>query len=474
MRGGLARPQTISSDAALPPVRSAGAAARIRVAPTSKPLRADFLVWLVAGSLLAYVWRIQDIFPIFATTKYPLLITGGILAVYFLDEDNRRKIDTIKHPITKTVGVLIILIAISIPTSLWRGFSFNSFTQDYLRNILLMAILIASVRGFRDLEKYALWFLIGGAIFNQYVQREVSVGMNGRLIGVAYYDANDLGMLIVASIPLLLYFLVRGRPWVRIFAFLSLALFVLVFLKTGSRGGFLGLVAVGAYLLFQFHAVSKAARFATVATVTLLMMSFAGEQYWGTIKTIFNPQDDYNMQEETGRMEIWKRGVGYMIQRPITGVGFQAFPVAEGTISEEAQRQAYGMGFKWSAAHNSFVQIGAELGVGGLVAFVVLLWKAFFTARRLGKRRNPDGTVPDEAVLGQALAGTIVGYAICGFFLSQAYACMALMLFAMIVALDKVCAIEDSQTVGVPEPKGIDLQTDSFRGRPRTLAAGRA
>lgn len=461
MRGGLvARPHPVA--AAAVPSGNVSAQARRGASLSARPLAADALVWAIGAAILAYIWRIQDIFPIFATTRFPLLVTGLILAIYALDADPRRRLDSVRHPISKTIGVLILLIAASIPTSLYQGMSFNSFTQDYLRNILLMALLVASVRGFRDLEMYTAAFIAGGIIFNQFVFRKVSVGMNGRLEGVAYYDANDLGMLIVASMPLLLYFLVRGRPLTRAAALATLILFVMVFLKTGSRGGFIGLVAVGAYLLFQFQAVSKSARISAVAIVTILMVTLAGEQYWGTIRTIFNPQDDYNMNEETGRMEIWKRGVGYMMKRPLTGVGFNAFPVAEGTLSDQAGRQAYGMGFKWSAAHNSFIQVGAELGVGGLIAFVAILWKSFWTARRIGRRRRSDDSVPDEAVLAQGLAGAVVGYAICGFFLSQAYACVALMLFAMIIALDKVTTLEDAN--------GSGEATNGNKGRVRRVA----
>lgn len=452
MRGGLVRPHAVPARAIPPVAASPETLGRVRTGSESKPFPADLLIWMIGGSLLAYIWRIQDIFPVFAALKYPLLLTVGTLGIYVLNEDRRRKIETIRHPIVTMVAVFTLLMAASIPTSLLRGYSLNLFLQDHLRSLLLMAILIASVRCFKDIERYALWFLVGGVIFNQFVQRKAELGAEGRLVGVAYYDANDLGMMIVMSIPILLYFLVRGRPSVRILTLAALVLYILVFLKSGSRGGFLGLVIVGGYLIFQFHAVSKSARIGTVAIVAILMTTFAGDQYWNTIQTILKPEEDYNMQSDDGRMEIWKRGLGYMTDRPITGVGYQAFPVAEGTLSQQAQRQMYGVGFKWSAAHNSFIQVGAEIGVPGLIVFVTLLWKTFFTARRIGSRRDPDGKVPDEAVMGQALAGSIVGFVVCGFFLSQAYACTLLFFFAMVVALEKVCNMGDSASrVGMAE-----------------------
>jgi len=61
--------------------------------------------------------------------------------------------------------------------------------------------------------------------------------------------------------------------------------------------------------------------------------------------------------------------MGYMVARPFLGVGANAFPQAEGRFSAYGrERQAAGRGVRWAAAHNSFVQVGAEPGVSGLLA----------------------------------------------------------------------------------------------------------
>lgn len=126
-------------------------------------------------------------------------------------------------------------------------------------------------------------------------------------------------------------------------------------------------------------------------------------------------------------MAVWGRGMGYMADNPILGVGANAFPIAEGMISEISERQRYGIGLKWSAAHNSFVQIGAELGVPGLLAFVFLLYSGITAAWRVG-RRHPgvDRTVKS---LGQAVVGAFVGFTVSGFFLSHGY---SVFLYAML------------------------------------------
>jgi hypothetical protein len=126
----------------------------------------------------------------------------------------------------------------------------------------------------------------------------------------------------------------------------------------------------------------------------------------------------------------------------LTGVGVFAFPVAEGTISPLATRQELGIGLKWSAAHNSFVQIGAELGVFGLIAFILAISHTYRTSRKVGRSPPGGGKPSDEQVFGQALAGAVIAYVIAGFFLSQAYGAFVFVLYGLAIGLSKVAGSE--------------------------------
>src|SRR6266446_1428225 len=89
------------------------------------------------------------------------------------------------------------------------------------------------------------------------------------------------------------------------------------------------------------------------------------------------------------------RGLGYMVDHPAFGVGMRHFQVAEGTISSRARLQERGIGVWWGAAHNTFVQAGAELGIPGLLLLLGLLGTAFQSLRRVARdalRVNPAGS----------------------------------------------------------------------------------
>lgn len=412
------------------------------------PIRMDFLSVSVMGAILTYVWRLQDLYPIFAKMQLPSVAALAAISLYLLDHDRRRALKSLRHPITYMVGAILFLAALSVPTSVYPGLSFRFITQDLIKNVLLFVLIAGSVRAFVDVKRYAAALVAGAFIYALYVQLFVTIGARGRLGNLAYYDANDLGLLLVCSIPLALFFVLRAkRALVRLLAGAALALFFLIIIKSGSRGAFLGVIAVTLYLLFLFRAVSAKARWSAVIVGVLAFSLLASDSYWDLMKTLLNPKEDYNWagKEDTGRAEIWKRGIGYMVSRPFTGVGARAFGVAEGTISSLASRQEMGIGLKWSTAHNSFVQIGAELGVFGLGAFIALLVYAFRTARH--GRAPPRGRSSDEHVLGHLIAASIIGYAVSGFFLSLAYGAIVFALAAISLALYKTL-------VGAPAVSG--------------------
>jgi O-antigen ligase len=114
-----------------------------------------------------------------------------------------------------------------------------------------------------------------------------------------------------------------------------------------------------------------------------------------------------------------------MLQNPVLGVGPGNFQTAEGTLSPLAERQQFGIGVRWNAPHNSFVQIAAELGIPGLSLYVAMIASAFFALRR-------------SAALTPALTASLLGFVVGSFFLSLAYSEMLYTLVALSVAAQKV------------------------------------
>ena len=407
-----------------------------RNAPARLPMRS--IDYIGIGLVLVYVWRIQDLFPILAKVQVPILLSLGALGMWVMGGFAASAQERYRHPAVKAAIFILVWMILSVPGSVYQGLSFRFIIDDHLKTFLVMLVLVSTARGVADIERLALANVVGASIYCLKILTTFSIGADGRLGNLYYYDANDLAMFIVATLPFTVYFVVRGtRVSHRLVALGAAGLLLLSIVKTGSRGGFLGLIAVSLFLLFGFRAIKARVRASAVVGGFLALMVFAGPRYWDMMATMLHPESDYNWsgQSDTGRMDIWKRGLGYMMARPVFGVGANAFSTAEGKISPLASRQQRGIGLKWSAAHNSFVQVGAELGVPGLVGFLLMLWGIARSNRAVTKITVQRGRWSNEASLAQAMNGSLVGYAVSGFFLSQGYCAFLYILCAMTVGL---------------------------------------
>jgi len=203
------------------------------------------------------------------------------------------------------------------------------------------------------------------------------------------------------------------------------------FLRSGSRGGFIAFVVVIGFMVLRYTGVPLRLRLLATAVVVVAFLGFATDKYWDQMTTI-GSDTDYNMTEESGRINIWRRGVGYMLGNPIFGVGPNNFQVAEGTLSPFAARAQMGLGVRWNAAHNSYVQAGAELGIPGLLLFLAVIASTLAALRRIGRHGN--------SALSSALTASLLGFVVGAFFLSLAYSEMLYTLVALAIGLQKVTA----------------------------------
>jgi putative inorganic carbon (HCO3(-)) transporter len=423
------------------------------------PPAAGLFQYLAIAMLLIYLWRIQDLIRILGQGQFPKIVALAAIALFFMNGHATRLIPWIKTPIMSVVTFILVWMVASVPLGIYKSYSLGFIYGDHAKVLVMMAILLASIRSMADVERLALSSMLGACGYCIVILLAYDMANADRLGGLIYYDSNDLSMMIVCTLPFAVYFLrPNAKAWQRLAALFCLGVFVLAIVAGGSRGGFLGLVCVGGFLVFGFRAIPARVRIGATVASAVFLAAVGTASYWDRMGTFFDITSDYNLTDEIGRIEIWKRGAGYLASNPLTGVGVNAFPIAEGSMSEQSARQAEGIGFKWSTAHSSFVQIAAELGVPGIIAFLLLLWRLYTTAQRMSRSTTRRGPLADdERAFSQALVGTLIGYVICGSLLSQAYSAYLYVLCGIVTALAVVTG----------DPVTIRSMTGAGRGVPR-------
>ena len=428
--------------------------------PALRAGRWDLLLACVAVYIATAVGRVHELFPALLPLK-PTLVSA-VLAVGLLALQQRgpRNVARLRSATTTCALGLLVWVALSVPGALSQGIAFRYFTDYCIKTIVMFLVIAASVRTFRDVERLALVYCAATVIYTAVVlvRFQLGSGDDWRLGHLYNYDANDFATLIATAMPVGLYFvLANRRPWIRVLALGGLAVLAVGEIRSGSRGGFLALLAVTAFVLLRFTTIPARSRVAGLAVILGVLYFTASDRYWAQMQTVLNPHEDYNATSETGRLNIWKRGLGYVVRNPLLGVGVGNFPVAEGTISPMAGRAEYGAGVRWGAAHNSFVQVGAELGIPGLLFFLGVITTALVSLRRVARTALRAGrAAAGTSRLAQSLMAAIIGFAVGGFFLSLGYSDMLYTLAALAVALWKVGA-------ATPAPHLSPVRSDAWR-----------
>jgi O-antigen ligase len=174
------------------------------------------------------------------------------------------------------------------------------------------------------------------------------------------------------------------------------------------------------------NGVSVARRIFVLAAAVIALAIGAPPGYWKQMATILRPEEDYNYTETDGRKAVLERGIGYMAQYPVFGLGIDNFQRAECTISPKIASLRINGPMRCTAPHNSYVQAGSELGVPGILIWLSLVIGGIFAPLRL-RRRLPKlwrrGTESERFSYNATsfFALAMVGFAVTSFFVSFAW-----------------------------------------------------
>jgi O-antigen ligase len=373
------------------------------------------------------VGRIQELVPYLE--KFHLGKIVFALCLVLAITGPRNKLNSLTGIVQiKYIAGIFICALISIPFSYWPGGSFSFITTDYLKTLLAFFLIIIIVRNIQEIHKI-IWAL-AGSLFALSFTVLISGG-TGRLSASSTYDPNDLAFVLVTFMPMIYYFMKGKVGFSKIVLQATLIAMLLALMATASRGGVVGLIIIVVVILLKhgekiFHALFP-------LTILLVLMSlFAPATFWDRMSTMLHPQEDYNVSAGGGRVDIWIEGIKMMIRHPLTGVGINCFEVAEGSFHTDA---ITGNSGKWSSPHNSFIQVGAELGFIGLILFLKLLTSSI-KSLRTWRKNNELGNVPNWLLDSTEVA--FYGYITTGFFLSQAYSVVFYFLIALVVIIQRI------------------------------------
>ncbi len=303
-------------------------------------------------------------------------------------------------------------------------------------NVLLLPIAYAAVRRERDVKVVVGAIVLGAVVAAVFgVIRPPNpgvIGDNTRATGTVG-DPNELAADLVVGLALgAALALARGcPPWLRLCGAISVPLCALGIFLSVSRGG---LIALAAMLVAGTFA---AGRWRPSIAVLLVALAAGGFMYFTQFAPLPARERVLTANGGSGRADLWKVGMRVARAHPIGGVGIGNFAHAspEYVLQPGALRQEdLIFAADPKVAHNTYLQVLAEMGIPGLALFLaglaICMSCALRAARLWAKRRDVTMEVLARGVF-LALTGTLVA----NFFLSVEWSKLLWTLLALGPAL---------------------------------------
>lgn len=408
---------------------------------------------LFAFTLLLYV-RPNELFPdVFGTFSIMKIVAILTLIIYVCGKLGAGERLTI-WPIEMSMLALIVLIGIVLtPVSASPDASIEMLSDTFFKVVVIFVLMINLVDSKERLRLVLKLVVICGAgiaagsiakfaagNFTATIQG-VGVRIEGTVGGI-FGNPNDLAMALDMLLPLAIVLALTSKPAGRLLYLACAFVLVMGVVVTFSRGGFLGLVAAGGVLLWKLGRKNKiTTAAAALAGVVVLVLSMPAG-YADRLFTIVHTEKDTtgSAQERQGEL---KRAIDVALHHPIIGVGLNNYPI----YSNHAIR-----------AHNSFLEVSAELGLTGLIAYLILIFVPMRRLRRIERATSrASGTRKRELhFLSAGVQAAIIGYMVCAVFSSAQYQWFLYYPIAYAVSLKRLHDIE----------RVDDKEADSLAGEP--------
>ena len=423
-----------------PDASSAPAAETVRARTSGDRPNAAFIGLMLFTGLLFF--RPQDHIPALGALHLAELSALGALLSLIVGRLTRGLSITRVTPELLGVVFMGALILASAPFSVWPGGTFATFTDLYSKVILIYLLMINTLSSRKRIEQFVWLLVIASGYIAFRAVLDYSRGINlieyGRVqgaVGGMFRNPNDLALNMVAIMPLAAVLAFRAASIVaRAGAALAVGLMAAAIVASQSRSGTVGLVVMtfvlGLYLFRRKPAAAGACVLALFLALPLVPAS-----YWARLSSITDETQDQTGSREA-RRTLLRESFDAFIEHPLTGVGAGQFKNYNPSGREQP----------WRESHNIVLQVGAELGVLGVVTLLFLMARGGLAgvrtqrllrrARGVGPRgRRPRGATPIGAPAAEmdaeeiewfeghaaAMTAAMAGWFFCALFASVAY-----------------------------------------------------
>jgi len=350
---------------------------------------------------------------------------------------------------TKLWIPLFAVMAIHVPIAANNYWALTTFKDMFL----LYCVYLGIVTFVDSLEKMMMlikmWIGIHGFL------AVMGIAKDGIGIGAWMGDENDFCMVMNMAVPFGYFLMFSSTGIMQKMKYLGfLGTFILAAMASLSRGGFIGLAAVGAYCWYR--SPKKGHALVVLVIAILLMVVLAPPQYWDEIAS--STSDETLGEEGTGgaRLYSWGIGMKMFFSNPIIGIGQSNYPWTVDIY--EAGQTFHTRSFAGREAHSAWVTLIAELGLAGIAIIGAMLVQCYKDLKFVRSRLSPvmsrqmhGQTVQAgedmRVYLARAMEGSLIGFIVSGVFISILWYPSLWIMMALVVALRNISETKSAEAL---------------------------
>ena len=334
----------------------------------------------------------------------------------------------------KAIIALAVIALITVPIAKDPKLAWDTFNDPFIKAVIIFIVMVNVVRT-RARLMGMMWLSLGIGIYlsitalqhysdGKFTVESYRVAVE---VGGLFGNPNDMSLHFVTIIPLALCLaLGASSKAMRIIYFGATVLFIGANMVTYSRGGFIGFLAAGAVLAWKLGRKHRVKVSLASLVAGAVIIGAAPGNYGLRMLSIFIPGLD-PVGSSDARQELLTRSLLVTARNP-WGIGIGNFPM---------------VGIRAHQTHNAYTQVSSEVGILGLIAYLVFIISPFRKLGAIERTRFAEDKLDWYYYLAIGLQASIIGYLASSFFASVAYNWFIYYLIAYAVAFRRLYQTEN-------------------------------
>lgn len=310
----------------------------------------------------------------FVTNEMLLLLAGLIGVSFAVHSVLKGRLKLLPLPVEPALVIYLLTAVLATLGSATLKGSLRDLAM-YAFSFLAFFVLINQIKTKKELKTFLMIALLSGLLVALFGIYQYLTGapmeegwidpVRGSEITVRVYsffgNPNVLAEYLLMLIPFAAaLFFTAKKPQAKLFYLVTACILALCLLLTFSRGGLLGLLVAAVFFILL-----KDRKLIILLLIAALIGAAAmPDVFLQRFSSIGDPQDTSTAY----RLTVWKETLGMVKDYPLTGVGlgYQAFQKMYPYYMLDRTKRPF-------HSHNAYLQITAEMGIIGLLAFLWLL-----------------------------------------------------------------------------------------------------